>query len=96
VSSETRVYATDIRTEWRFRLYWWLIHPGSALIRRMWLRAIRKRAEQYRDREGPAEQRENIVDRVSASDCRVTAGILSRLGQRPASILRAIRAARVA
>jgi len=26
-------------------LYWRVIYPGSALIRRMWLRAIKKRAE---------------------------------------------------
>ncbi len=45
VTTETRVHATDTRSEGRFRLYWMLIYPGSALIRRMWLRAIRLRAE---------------------------------------------------
>lgn len=45
VTTETRVHATDARTEHRFRLYWMLIYPGSALMRRMWLRAIRRRAE---------------------------------------------------
>jgi len=29
----------------RFQLYWRVIYPGSALIRRMWLRAIKQRAE---------------------------------------------------
>jgi hypothetical protein len=29
----------------RFALYWRAIYPSSALIRRMWLRAIRERAE---------------------------------------------------
>ena len=29
----------------RFALYWRVIYPGSALIRRMWLRALRLRAE---------------------------------------------------
>ena len=45
VSTETRVYATDPRTRRRFAAYWRVIYPGSALIRRMWLRAIRERAE---------------------------------------------------
>ncbi|HEX4575290.1 MAG TPA: hypothetical protein VH158_09175 [Gemmatimonadales bacterium] len=45
VTTETRVWAADAPTRWRFRLYWWVIRPGSGLIRRMWLRAIRQRAE---------------------------------------------------
>jgi hypothetical protein len=45
VRTETRVAATDAGSRRRFARYWRLIYPGSALIRRMWLRAIRKRAE---------------------------------------------------
>jgi hypothetical protein len=45
VSTETRVWATDERTARTFALYWWTIRLGSGLIRRMWLRAIRRRAE---------------------------------------------------
>lgn len=45
VITETRVWATDERTERKFALYWWTIRLGSGLIRRMWLRAIRRRAE---------------------------------------------------
>ena len=45
VTTETRVCATDPRTRRKFAMYWWTIYPGSALIRRMWLRAIRRRAE---------------------------------------------------
>ena len=45
VTTETRVHATDARTERRFRIYWTLIYPGSALIRRMWLRAIKRGSE---------------------------------------------------
>lgn len=45
VTTETRVFATDPRTRRKFAMYWWTINPGSALIRRMWLRAIRRRAE---------------------------------------------------
>lgn len=45
VTTETRVYATDPSTRRRFALYWRGIYPGSALIRRMWLRAIKRRAE---------------------------------------------------
>ena len=45
VSTETRVYAKTPRARRRFAKYWRVIYPGSALIRRMWLRAIAKRAE---------------------------------------------------
>jgi len=45
VTTETRVHATDVATRWRFAAYWLLIRAGSGFIRRMWLRAIRKRAE---------------------------------------------------
>ena len=45
VTTETRVWATDEKTQRRFGLYWWTIRLGSGLIRRMWLRAIRRRAE---------------------------------------------------
>jgi hypothetical protein len=45
VKTETRVYATDAATSRRFARYWRLIYPGSALIRRIWLRAVRRRAE---------------------------------------------------
>ena len=43
--TQTRVSASDPRAERRFAAYWRLIYPGSAFIRRMWLRAIRDRAE---------------------------------------------------
>ena len=45
VSTETRVYATDERSRRRFAAYWRLINLGSAFIRVMWLRAIKRRAE---------------------------------------------------
>ena len=45
VTTETRVWTTDERTRRKFALYWWTIRLGSGLIRRMWLRAIRRRAE---------------------------------------------------
>jgi hypothetical protein len=45
VTTETRVYVTDASTRRRFAAYWRVIYPGSALIRRMWLRAIKRRAE---------------------------------------------------
>ena len=45
LTTETRVYATDASTRRRFAPYWRLIYPGSALIRRMWLRAIARKAE---------------------------------------------------
>ncbi|MBZ5705701.1 MAG: hypothetical protein LAN63_10125 [Acidobacteriia bacterium] len=45
LTTETRVYATDAGTRRRFARYWRVIYPGSALIRRMWLRAVQRRAE---------------------------------------------------
>lgn len=45
VSTDTRVFATDARTRRRFAAYWRFILPGSALIRRSWLAAVRTRAE---------------------------------------------------
>ncbi len=44
LTTETRVYATDRATQRRFARYWRVIYPGSALIRRSWLAAIRRRA----------------------------------------------------
>lgn len=45
LTTETRVYATDSATRKKFAGYWRVVYPGSALIRVMWLRAIRNRAE---------------------------------------------------
>jgi hypothetical protein len=44
VSTETRVFANSALAKRRFARYWRLIYPGSAIIRRMWLRAVEKRA----------------------------------------------------
>jgi hypothetical protein len=45
LTTETRVFATGPRSRRLFAMYWRLILPGSALIRRTWLAAIRRRAE---------------------------------------------------
>jgi hypothetical protein len=44
VTTETRVFANSASARRRFAAYWRIIYPGSALIRRMWLRAIARRA----------------------------------------------------
>jgi hypothetical protein len=44
VTTETRVSANSPSARRRFAAYWRVIYPGSALIRRMWLRAIEQRA----------------------------------------------------
>lgn len=44
VSTETRVFANSPSARRRFAVYWRIIYPGSAIIRRMWLRAIEQRA----------------------------------------------------
>jgi hypothetical protein len=45
LTTATRVAATDLDARRRFAAYWRVIYPGSALIRRMWLRAVKRRAE---------------------------------------------------
>jgi hypothetical protein len=45
LETETRVFAPDAETRRRLATYWRVILPGSALIRRSWLDAIRRRAE---------------------------------------------------
>jgi hypothetical protein len=45
LTTETRVYAADPFSRRIFTVYWRLIYPGSAIIRSMWLSAIKKRAE---------------------------------------------------
>jgi hypothetical protein len=46
--TQTRVHATSPDAARRFAAYWRVIYPGSALIRRMWLAAIARRAEEGR------------------------------------------------
>ena len=48
LSTETRVFALGSSALREFAVYWRSIYPGSALIRRMWLEAIRRRAEDER------------------------------------------------
>jgi len=45
LSTETRVYANSDAARRQFAVYWRIIHPGSDIIRRSWLQAIKKRAE---------------------------------------------------
>jgi hypothetical protein len=45
LSTETRVVTTDPDSRRRFGRYWRLIRPGSAAIRRSWLRAAKRQAE---------------------------------------------------
>lgn len=44
--TETRIAGVDARARRRFKAYWFFVHPGSALMRRMWLRAVKRRAEE--------------------------------------------------
>lgn len=47
LTTETRMYGTDKEALKLVAMYWRVIYPGSAFIRRMWLRGIRKRAESF-------------------------------------------------
>lgn len=46
--TETRILPTDPTSRRRFARYWRVVHAGSALIRRLWLGAIKRRAESAR------------------------------------------------
>ena len=43
--TETRVLIPDATARRRFAAYWLLVRPWSGLIRRMWVQAIKRRAE---------------------------------------------------
>lgn len=45
LATETRIGAPVAESARKFAVYWRLIYPGSALIRVMWLDAIKRRAE---------------------------------------------------
>jgi len=45
LTTETRIFTPDPTVHRLFRRYWRIIYPGSSLIRLIWLRAIRRRAE---------------------------------------------------
>ena len=45
VSTETRILATDSASQRKFGRYWQVIYPGTAMIRKGLLRAIKRRAE---------------------------------------------------
>ena len=55
LATETRVVCGDAASRRRFRRYWWLVRPGSGLLRHLVLRAVRRAAE--RDAERDAERR---------------------------------------
>jgi hypothetical protein len=46
LTTETRVFVTDARSRRLFRRNWLFVRPFSGLIRRLWLRAIARRAEE--------------------------------------------------
>ena len=45
LSTETRVHVPDLVSRQKFRRYWLAIRPFSGLIRVLFLRAVRQRAE---------------------------------------------------
>jgi hypothetical protein len=45
VTTETRVFAQTDSGARKFAVYWRIIRPGSGIIRRSWLEAIKRRAE---------------------------------------------------
>jgi hypothetical protein len=65
VSTETRVFATSPDARRRFAIYWRIIYPGSAFLRRSWLRAIRQRAEAQSD---TSSSRSSTATRASSRE----------------------------
>lgn len=49
LATETRIHIPDLRTRKSFFAYWFVIRWGSSLIRRMWLRSIKRRAERHKE-----------------------------------------------
>jgi len=45
LTTETRILATDAKATKRFRMYWYLVRPGSGLIRRSILNRIKSKME---------------------------------------------------
>jgi hypothetical protein len=45
VTTETRVFSSSDKARRSFAVYWRVIRPGSGIIRRSWLEAIKRRAE---------------------------------------------------
>ncbi len=43
--TETRIFIPDPQTRKRFAVYWSIIKMGSAYIRRIWIKGIKKKAE---------------------------------------------------
>jgi hypothetical protein len=54
ITTETRIAGTDPAATRKFRLYWFVIRPGSGAIRRSWLNAIRRRLERRSPGSAPA------------------------------------------
>ncbi len=46
LSTETRILGTDAEARRKFTRYWTVIYPGSAFIRRVFLKAVKRRAEE--------------------------------------------------
>jgi hypothetical protein len=56
-STETRVYAPVPSTRRKFAFYWRIISMGSAVIRVLWLKAIKKKAERVSGSTAPGNRR---------------------------------------
>ena len=46
LTTETRVFTPDLSTRRTFAVYWRVIYPGSALLRRTFLAAVKRRAQE--------------------------------------------------
>lgn len=44
IQTETRIVCTDGSARRKFRLYWWIVRPGSGMIRKSILNALQQRA----------------------------------------------------
>lgn len=62
LQTETRVLTTDPASRRSFGRYWRVIYPGSAAIRRSWLRAAKRRAESGAESYGRVAQSDTRPD----------------------------------
>jgi hypothetical protein len=85
VSTETRILTTDAVSQGKFGRYWQVIYPGTALIRKGLLRAIKRRAEENADsspaRSGAGRQGQTKARNDNASVVFLTQAGLRLRGQ---------------
>jgi hypothetical protein len=61
VYTESRTKGLSLRSVKDFTPYWYIIRPWSGLIRRLWLRGIKRIAEQETTKSGKTQRLERVT-----------------------------------